>query len=475
VRARILLDGGPKGRTMEVGRILLVDDEQGARQALAEALRQVGLEVLSASDAFEALKLADEQAPDLTITDLMMPGMNGIDLLRALRQRDPEAQVLLMSGFREVETAVEAMREGALHFLCKPIDVDGLLTTVTKALEARRLRRQTIPPAPPASSGARLLGTSPELQRVLKTVAQVAPTRATVLISGESGTGKELIAEAIHLASPRAAGPLVRLNCAALADSLLESELFGHERGAFTGADRTRKGRLEQAHGGTLFLDEIGEISAATQVKLLRFLQERVFERVGGNQPIAVDVRVIAATNRDLPAMVAAGSFREDLFYRLHVVGVHVPSLRARVDDIPLLATSFLKSYAQSNDRPARVLDDAALAILVAHSWPGNVRELQNVIERAVVLCNGEVVETQHLPRELMLDAPTQLIPRIPGASMEELERHAILSTLQANGGSTGRTAATLGISVRKIQYRLQQYAKSTRSGLPSVRPSSLA
>jgi DNA-binding NtrC family response regulator len=455
---------------MNGGRILLVDDEPTARHGLAQALRQAGYEVQSASDAFEALQLADEAAPDLTISDLMMPGMNGLALLRALRQRDPDAQVALLSAFRDVDIAVEAMHDGAVHFFCKPVDVDNLLAIVSKALEARRRRQQTICRIDPARSG-RLLGTSPELQSLLKTVSLVAPTRASVLIGGESGTGKELIAEAIHLASPRAAGPMVRLNCAALADSLLESELFGHERGAFTGAERTRKGRLEQADGGTLFLDEIGEISAATQVKLLRFLQERVFERVGGNRAIGVDVRVIAATNRDLRALVAAGTFREDFFYRLNVVALQLPPLRERQGDIPLLATSFLKKYAEANGRPARRFDDAALAALVRHAWPGNVRELQNVVERAVVLANDEVIESRHLPPE-MLDTTPALAPHIPGASMEELERYAILTTLQANGGSTVQAAATLGISVRKIQYRLQQYAKATRTGTPSVRPS---
>jgi DNA-binding NtrC family response regulator len=459
---------------MDTSRILLVDDEPGARQGLGQALREAGYEVRSASDAFEALQLVEEEAPDLTIADLMMPGMNGIGLLRRLRQGDPDAQVLLLSAFRDVETAVEAMHEGAFHFFCKPVEVDGLLAMVRKALEVRRLRRQTSSHLPPPPSGTRMLGSSPELLSVMKTIALVAPTRATVLVTGESGTGKELVAEAIHLGSPRASGPLIRLNCAALADSLLESELFGHERGAFTGADRTRKGRIEQANGGTLFLDEIGEISAATQVKLLRFLQERVFERVGGNQSIAVDVRVIAATNRNLSALVVAGGFREDLFYRLNVVAVHLPALRERAGDIPLLATSFLQQYAKANDRPARTFGDEALAALVAYSWPGNIRELQNVVERAVVLTNGDVIELQHLPAD-MLDVVPSTVPRVPGASMEELERYAILATLQSNGGSTVKTAATLGISVRKVQYRLQQYAKSTRTGLPSVRPSSAA
>lgn len=454
-------------------RILLVDDEATARHALAENLRRAGYEILTASDAFEALKILAEQKVDLTLTDYMMPGMNGLDLLRTIRERDFDAQVVLLSAFRDVDTAVEAMREGAYHFLCKPVDVEQLLALIDKALAVRRLRLQATSQFP-AARGYGLIGESAELQRVLKTVAQVAPSRATVLITGESGTGKELVAEAIHLASPRAHGPLVRLNCAALAASLLESELFGHERGAFTGADRARKGRIEQAHGGTLFLDEIGEIEPATQVKLLRFLQERVFERVGGNQTIAVDVRIIAATNRDLRALVATGKFREDLFYRLNVVGLHLPALRERVGDIPLLATSFLAKYAGANGRPARQLSGAALAALVSYPWPGNVRELQNVIERAVVLANGEVVELQHLPEAMLEQAPC-LSPRVPGASMQELERFAILSTLQANGGSTVETARTLGISVRKIQYRLRQYSAAERSGVPSVKPSSAA
>jgi two-component system response regulator HydG len=442
---------------------------------LAETLRQAGYDVQSADDAFEALKLVEKEEPDLTILALMMPGLNGIELLRALRQRDPDIQVLLLSGLRDVELAVEAMREGAFHFFCKPVDVDSLLLMVSKALEARRLRRNAVSIAPLAPGGARLLGSSPELQSVMKTLALVAPTRANVLITGESGTGKDLVAEAIHLGSPRASGPLVRLNCAAIADRLLESELFGHERGAFTGADETREGRIEQADGGTLLLDEIGELSATTQVKLLGFLQERELERVGGNQRIAVDVRVVATTNRDLRALVAAGRFREDLFSRLNVVELHLPSLRERAEDIPLLATSFLKMYAAVNGRPARTLDDAALAALVAYQWPGNLRELQNVIERAVVLANSEVIERHHLPDE-MLDAERAHTPRIPGASMEEIERYAILTTLQANGGSTVKAAATLGISVRKIQYRLRQYAKTTRTGsLPSAKASSAA
>ncbi len=459
---------------MTTGRILLVDDEAAARHALAQTLRHAGYEVTTASDAFEAVKASNEAPPDLTISDLMMPGMSGVALLRKLREQDLDAQVILLSAHRDVETAVDAVREGAFHFLCKPVELDRVLDVVDKALAARRLRVKSLSVPPASSARGNLVGEAPEMVRLLKTISQVAPSRATVLITGESGTGKELIAEAIHVQSSRAAGPLVRLNCAALATGILESELFGHERGAFTGADRARRGRLEQAHGGTLFLDEVGELPQAVQVKLLRFLQERTFERVGGNAALEVDVRIVAATNRDIAALVASGAFREDLFYRLNVVALHAPALRERPSDIPLLATSFLAQYARTNGRPARRLDDAALAALSAYNWPGNVRELQNVIERAVVLASGEEVSKEHLPAEL-LGEPCTAAPRIPGARMEELERYAILSTLQANGGSTVRAARTLGISVRKIQYRLREYNRAPRTGLPSLKPSSAA
>jgi DNA-binding NtrC family response regulator len=456
---------------METGRILLVDDEATARTSLAKTLEQAGHQVTTAGDAFEALKLLESLTPDMTLADLMMPGMSGLDLLKVMRARDPDAQLVLVSGYRDVETAVDAMRAGAFHFLCKPVDVETLLTIVDSALSVRRLRQQASQ-FPPAQN--RLIGESRELKRVLETVSRVAATRATVLLTGESGTGKELVAEALHRGSTRADGPLIRVNCAALSDGVLESELFGHERGAFTGAAQQRKGRLEQAQGGTLFLDEIGELSPAVQVKLLRFLQERTFERVGSNEPISVDVRVVAATNRDLHERIAQGYFREDLFYRLNVIGIHLPALRERRSDIPLLAMSFLEKHAALNARPARKLDDATLAALVNYSWPGNVRELQNVIEHAVVLANGPVVEVCHLPPSLLQGLANAVSePRIPGASMEELERHAILSTLQANGGSTVKAAQVLGISVRKIQYRIQQYGKAPRSGLPSVKPQS--
>jgi two-component system response regulator HydG len=301
------------------------------------------------------------------------------------------------------------------------------------------------------------------MQAVFKTVAQIASSRASVLITGESGTGKELIAAAIHQRSPRANGPFVKLHCAALAETLLESELFGHERGSFTGAAGRRDGRFQQANHGTLFLDEIGEISPAVQVKLLRFLQEREFERVGGNETISVDVRVLAATNRDLRQLVAEGKFREDLFYRLNVITVDMPALRARPSDIPLLAGFFLRKYADENDKKIDGFSDDALERLAAYHWPGNVRELENVVERAVVLAQGGQLTGGDLPPNLV-PARARAGLQIPGATMDEIERYAITKTLEATGGSTSRAAEVLGISVRKIQYKMHEYEGAPKS-----------
>jgi DNA-binding NtrC family response regulator len=302
--------------------------------------------------------------------------------------------------------------------------------------------------------------------KLLRLVEQVAPSRASVLIMGETGTGKELIAEMIHRASPRAKQPLVRLNCAALSESLLESELFGHEKGAFTGAIGRREGRFESANGGTVFLDEASEIPQATQVKLLRFLQERTFERVGGNETLKVDVRIIAASNRDLKQRIAEGLFREDLYYRLNVVTLEIPPLRERASDIPELAMFFVRRYAQENGKRIEGLSDEVLSALSGHAWPGNVRELENVIERAVVLCDGARIELRHLPSSLNASAQDQgAAPRIPGTTIYDLERFAILRTLESCKGSTSKAATILGISPRKIQYKLHEYASSGGAG----------
>jgi DNA-binding NtrC family response regulator len=458
--------------SMTKANILVVDDEPNARSALAEILKGEGYAVETAGDGFKAMARLSNFSADLVLTDLKMPGMDGVELMGKLKEQNPETPVVLMTAFGAVETAVSAMRQGAADYLTKPLNTDELLLVLERALERTKLHRETSELRSQLREKYKfenIVGSSPEMQQVFKSIAQVAPSRATVLLSGDSGTGKELVAAAIHHRSPRASGPFVRLHCAALADTLLESELFGHERGAFTGADRKREGRFEQANGGTLFLDEIGEISLATQVKLLRVLQEREFERVGGNQTVHVDVRVIAATNRDLKEMVEAGRFREDLYYRLNVINLTLPPLRSRTSDIPALAIHFLKRCAEENGKNVNTISDAALALLVIHSWPGNVRELENVIERAVVLAEGDTLEPAHLPPELAVSSRRGGAPVIPGATMDELERYAIMKTLESVGGSTGRAAEVLGMSVRKIQYKLQEYGASPKSHVPAV------
>jgi DNA-binding NtrC family response regulator len=457
---------------MAKGRILVVDDEANARNALAEILRDEGFAVETAADGFKALPKLRDFGPEVVLTDLKMPGMDGVELLGKVHEHDPEVGVVLMTAFGAVDTAVKAMREGAADYLTKPLNADALLVVLARTLERYRLRqetRQLRERLEERFSFSNIIGNSPEIQRVFKTVQQIASSRATVLVTGESGTGKELIAAAIHQNSPRKAGPFVKLHCAALAESLLESELFGHERGAFTGADRRREGRFELANGGTLFLDEIGEITPAVQVKLLRVLQEREFERVGGNQTVQTDVRVITATNRDLKEMVERGLFREDLFYRLNVVNLHMPSLRERSSDIAPLADHFMRRFARENDKRVTTFADAALSRLLNYDWPGNIRELENVIERAVVLTDSETIDASHLPPEMTPTSKESPGPRIPGWSLGDIERFAILKTLEDQGGSTSKAADVLGISVRKIQYKLQEYGASPKSEQPVI------
>jgi DNA-binding NtrC family response regulator len=453
------------------GRILVVDDEVNARTALLELLRDEGYAVESAADAFKALGKMADFAPELVLTDLKMPGMDGLQLLEKLREGDPDLPVIVMTAFGEVETAVRAMRAGARDYLNKPVNVGELSVVVARELEQRRIRAEAGQLRARLSekySFDNIIGSAARMQDVFKTVAQIASSRASVLVTGESGTGKELIAAAIHEHSPRAKGPFVKLHCAALAESILESELFGHERGSFTGALTRRDGRFSQANHGTLFLDEIGEISQAIQVKLLRFLQEREFERVGGNETISVDVRVIAATNRNLPQMVAEGKFREDLYYRLNVINLEMPALRARQSDVPLLATHFLRKYAAENGKELRGFTSEALEHLTGYNWPGNVRELENVVERAVVMSKSTEVMLGDLPPQFAAVKPREGL-LIPGATMDEIERYAITKTLESTGGSTSRAAEILNISVRKIQYKLHEYESAPKSARPPV------
>jgi two-component system, NtrC family, response regulator AtoC len=450
-------------------RLLIVDDEANARTALAELLRDEGYAVETAADGFKALPKLDEFAPDLLLTDLKMPGMDGIELMRKARERDPESVAVVMTAFGAVDTAVAAMRQGAADYLTKPINVDELVLVLERALERRRLRAEAGLLRERLANRNRIgniVGSSSRMQQVFETVLQVAPSRASVLITGESGTGKELIAAAIHEHSPRAGGPFVKLHCAALAETLLESELFGHERGAFTGAVGRRDGRFQQADGGTLFLDEIGEISPAIQIKLLRFLQQHEFERVGGNQTIKVDVRVVAATNRNLLQRVKDGAFREDLYYRLNVVSIDMPPLRDRPTDVPLLAMHFIKKYAKENGKEMTGFSDEALERLSRYGWPGNVRELENAVERAVVVGRGGVIRVEDLSPAITPSVRSaDGLPPIPGSTLANLERYAILKTLEHTGGSTSRAAEILGISPRKIQYKLHEYLDQAPTG----------
>jgi len=451
-------------------RILVVDDDDSARSGLEKLLTADGYRVDTAEDGVAALEKVAEAPPDVVVTDLNMPRMDGMQLLARLLENDRALPVIVATSVQDLDSGVSAMRAGAEDYLTKPIDFDALLVAIERALEGRdvrveaeNLRRQLRERDAEGLNG--LIGASSAMQKVYRTAKQVASSRATVLITGESGTGKGELARAIHALSPRAAKPFVSLHCAALAETLLESELFGHEKGAFTGADKRRTGRFEQANGGTLFLDEIGEIPILTQVKLLHVLQERTFQRVGGNDTISVDVRLVAATNRDLAADVREGRFREDLYYRLNVVHIDMPPLRVRGGDALVLATHFLQRFALENHKRVEGFTEKARAKIVAHRWPGNVRALENAIERAVVLCEGSLVDEDDLPFEAASEQLGSL--RIPGATMAELERYAILKTLEATDGSTTKAAEILDISVRTIQYRLHEYginAKDVRS-----------
>jgi two-component system response regulator HydG len=440
-------------------RVLVADDEASARSGMQTLLAQEGFDVILAEDGTAAVARFAETGADVVVTDLRMPGLDGLEVLRRVREIDPEAIVVLATSFADVETAVRAMRDGAEHYLTKPVQFDELVLVINRALERRELKSEATELRARLKEKLRfdnIVGQSPAIQDVFKIIEQVAPSRASVLITGESGTGKELVAQAIHENSPRASAPFVKLHCAALAETILESELFGHEKGAFTGAIGRREGRFKQADGGTLFLDEIGEISPAIQVKLLRFLQERTFERVGGNETLKVEVRIIAATNRDLAAEVAAGRFREDLYYRLNVVNIDMPPLRARPSDLLPLANHFLARFAKENGKRIEGFSDDALARIASYRWPGNIRELENVIERSVVLCDGAMLSAKHLPAGV--GAVTKGAVRIPGSTLDEVERHLILATLEACGGKTSAAAQMLDISVRKIQYKLHEY-----------------
>jgi two-component system response regulator AtoC len=448
--------------------LLIVDDEKSTRDGLRGALEEE-FDVYTAASPAEALTILRSEPVQLLLTDLRMGGDSGMDLLDAALALPEPPVAIMMTAYGSVDTAVEAMRRGAWHFVTKPLNLDEVEMLLKRALRSRNLEtenKQLTQQVKKSHKLDRLIGKSPEIAKVSEIIQQVAPTRATILIEGESGTGKEVVAGLLHHLSGRPAAKMVTVHCAALSPQLLESELFGHEKGAFTGAAQRRIGRFEQADGGTLFLDEIGEIDAATQIKLLRVLSERTIERVGSNTPLKVDVRVIAASNRNLREMVDRGEFREDLFFRLNVVKIEMPPLRTRREDIVLLANAFLQEFAKENDRPLKPLTDGALAKLVAYPWPGNVRELRTAIEHGVVMSNDAVIDTHHLPQFLLSQSAGSTQP--PAAAknsldatgefnLHALETNAIRAALATARGNRTQAAELLGVSRRTLQRKLKE------------------
>jgi two-component system response regulator PilR (NtrC family) len=448
-------------------RVLVVDDERGMRDFLEIFFRREGMEVATANGFAEARAQLDADDFDLVMTDVQMPGGTGIELLRSLKETAPETVVIVMTAFATTETAIEAMKQGAYDYLTKPFKIDEVRLVVNKALEKKLLSVENKRLRSELRTQAKqrvLIGSSAAMQRVYDLMAQVAATRTSVLVCGESGTGKELVARGIHELSERRERAFVAVNCGAIPENLLESELFGHVKGSFTGAVSNKPGLFEVAHGGTLFLDEVGELPQSLQVKLLRALQEKQVRRVGGNSDTSVDVRIVTATNRDLHADAQAGRFREDLYYRLNVIQITLPPLRERMEDVPLLAQHFLEKFAREQGRPACRLSDAALQRMLGYEFPGNVRELENTIERAVALCRGERIEPDLLPSALL--APREAAsaaPQLPaaGVSLDELmeayERDLLLAALARAGGVKKRAAQLLGITFRSLRYRLEK------------------
>jgi len=450
--------------TVRKNSILVVDDDLAHRTMLRTLLSSWGYEVVEAEDGSGAIEIVHRRPFDLVLMDIRMIRVSGIEALEEIKAFNPAIPVILMTAYASVETAVEALKKGAYDYLTKPLDFDELKLAIGRAMEHSHLKEENR--LLRESLGLKfdhrnLIGRSAVMTRLLETVAQVAPSEATVLITGESGTGKEVIAGAIHYNSARREGPFIKINCAAIPETLLESELFGHEKGAFTGADRRREGKFRQADGGSIFLDEVSEMSLAMQVRLLRVLQEREITRVGGEEVIRVNVRVITATNRDLSAAIEVGKFRKDLFYRLNVVTLHVPPLRERKDDIPPLAEHFLKMFAEKNRKRVRGFTPQAMDRLLRYNWPGNVRELMNTVERGVVLTRSEYIDEGELTPVLLRkpEEETALPGEVPaGSSLEALERATILKTLEQTGGNKSEAARRLGITRRTLHQKLKKY-----------------
>lgn len=445
-------------------KILVADDETSHRQMIEAVLAAEGYEVTQAEDGQAAISAVEDRFYDLVIMDVRMPNVDGIQALQKIKQISPDIPVIIMTAYASVGSAVDALKSSAYDYLIKPLDIDELKILVDKALRHHQLEQENLYLKERLSDRfdfSNIIGRSPSMTRLFETVALVAPSEATALIVGESGTGKELIANAIHQNSPRKDRPLIIVNCAALPETLLESELFGHEKGAFTGAITRKQGRFQLAHNSSIFLDEIAEMAPATQAKILRVLQEREFEPVGSTQTIKVDTRVIAATNKNLEGEIQAGRFREDLYYRLNVVTVDLPPLRQRREDIPLLADFFLKQYAQKNRRLIKGFTPRATDLLMRYEWPGNVRELENIIERAVIMSRGEMITPLEFPNDLQnLDEALKesRIDLTPGRSLKEVEKVLILRTLEETGGNRTHAARILGISRRTLQLKLKEY-----------------
>jgi DNA-binding NtrC family response regulator len=451
---------------MEKAKILIAEDEKTQRDLLEGFLKKEGFSVDTAINGREALQKLKENFYDIALVDYKMPELDGQQTLHEIRRFYPELPVVMMTAYGTVETAVASMKEGALDYLTKPIDLDELLLIFQKVIERSNLIRENKElkrELQERYTFHNIIYESPEMEEVMGLVARVAPSQATTLIRGESGTGKELIAHAIHYASPRSGRPLVKVNCSAILETLLESELFGHEKGAFTGAVQRRIGRFEEADGGSIFLDEIGDLAPGTQIKLLRILQEKEFQRLGSNLTLKTDVRVIAATHRDLEEAMKRGEFREDLYYRLNVISIHLPPLRERREDIPLLIDYFLKKYSRQNQKSISDISKEARNLLLHHPYPGNVRELENLIERAVVLCRGEIISTQDLPFHLREGKPERLwnfekrVKSLP-ESLEEIEKDLIVKALQQHQGIQTKAAESLSISERVLRYKMKKY-----------------
>ncbi len=441
--------------------VLIIDDEENIRNGLAANFELEDYEVKTAANGKDGLDLVAKGDIDLVITDLRMDGISGEEVVKRVTTETPGIPVIVLTGHGSIDAAVEAMKSGAYDFLTKPLNLDQLNLIVKRALENRELSLQHKLLKEEIESSAcleQMIGRSAEMQKVFSMIKKVAPAKASVLITGESGVGKELVANAIHNLSGRKDKAFIKVHCAALSESLLESELFGHEKGAYTGADSMQKGRFELAHGGTIFLDEIGEINQNVQIKILRVLQEKTFERVGGEKSISVDVRIVAATNKNLEEEVKAGRFREDLYYRLNVVHLKVPSLKERKDDLPLLIDSFIKKFAAENEKEIIGIDSKAKAALLKYDWPGNIRQLQNCIESSVVMSNGKQIKLEDLPLSVSEYTGQDAISIPMGISLEDAEKIIIMQNLSANKGNKSKTADILGIGRKTLHRKLNEY-----------------